>query len=219
MIAHVGDGQSRTRAEVLAALRVALAVLVVSAVVGVLWALLAPPEHWVVVDPNHRSTLPGESTHRFDAVALFLGFAAATGLLTALAVWRLLQWARGPLLVAGLLIGSLLGAAVMVVVGEQAAHWRFPRPVHPVVHSVVNVPPSVDTTSGQLSGYTLSIVHAGPALVVQPLLAALVLVVAAALSTSEDLHTGPRWPLTAGSAPDTRLPPDVRYDAAESSRR
>lgn len=222
MILHVGGGQSRARAEVMAALRAGLAVLVISAVVGALWAVLAPPEHWVVVDPQHRSTLPGESTHRFDAVALFLGCAAATGLLSALAVWRLQRWARGPILVGGLLLGSLLGAGVMVAVGEQVAQWRFPHPVHPAVHTVVNVPPSLDTMSGQLSSYAISIAHAGPALVVQPLLAVLVIVIAAALSTSEDLHTGTGRAhrlLTDGYAPDTHLPPDVRYDAAESSRR
>ncbi|MCX4095130.1 hypothetical protein [Nocardia sp. alder85J] len=179
------------RDDLRAAALVALAVILVSAVAGIAWGVLAPYEKALVVDSKHGAPLTGESAHRFDAMAMFLAFAAATGLLCAVGAWRLARRLRGPLLEAGVLLGSLIGTGVMVWVGETVARLAHPRPSDPVLHTVVEVAATVDGGfSGKLLGITWPVLHAGPALVVQPLVASLAILILAALSTSEDLHTG-----------------------------
>ncbi|MEV6322085.1 DUF2567 domain-containing protein [Nocardia sp. NPDC051787] len=162
------------RSEVRAAALVAVAVVAASAIGGVGWALLAPTERLLVVEPGRGVALPGESAHRFDALALFVLAGAVLGLLSALAAWR---WrsARGPLLQIGVLIGSGVGAAVLARVGEQAAEWLHPRPHDPPVGQIVALPIEVGSAL---------------ALIVQPLIASFVLLLLAALNTSEDLGTG-----------------------------
>ncbi|WP_324198952.1 DUF2567 domain-containing protein [Nocardia amamiensis] len=166
--------QSRVGREVRAAAVVAVAVVVTSAIVGVGWALLAPTERLLVVEPGRGVALTGESAHQFDALALFALMGAVLGLLSALAAWR---WrsARGPLLQIGLLIGSGVGAVAMAAVGEQIAEWLHPRPHDPPVGQIVALPIEVGSAL---------------ALIVQPLIASFVLLFLAALNTSEDLGTG-----------------------------
>ncbi|MFG3619749.1 DUF2567 domain-containing protein [Nocardia sp. NPDC047654] len=167
---------SPLRGEARAATVIAVAVVVVSALAGAGWGLLAPTERLLVVEPGRGVALTGESAHQFDALALFVLAGAVLGLLCALAVWR---WrsARGPLLQLGLLVGSGLGAVVMARVGEQVAEWLHPRPHDPPVGQIVTLP-----------------IELGSALafIVQPLIASFVMLFLAALSTSEDLGSGRR---------------------------
>ncbi|MFI7003219.1 DUF2567 domain-containing protein [Nocardia sp. NPDC050175] len=162
------------RREVRAAVVIAVAVIVVSALAGAGWGLLAPTEQLFVVEPGRGAVLTGESGHQFDAVAMFVCFAAVVGVLSAVAAWRW-RGVRGPLLQIGLLVGSLIGALVMARLGEQVAEWYHPRPHDPPVGQIVELPTEV-----------------GPwvALVVQPLLASLLVLFFAALNSSEDLGTG-----------------------------
>ncbi|MBB5917885.1 hypothetical protein BJY24_006797 [Nocardia transvalensis] len=171
------------RRELRAALVVAVAVLVVSALGGVVWGLLAPPEQVVVVDAGRGVALTGESAHRFDAVAIFVCIALVTGLLTAAAAWRV-RWVRGPLLQGGLLVGSLAGAWSMAWIGDQVAGALHPHASNPPVHTIVELAAVVSPS--QFTGWAQ--------LVVQPLMASLVVLVLAALSTSEDLGAGQRDP-------------------------
>jgi hypothetical protein len=163
-----------TRREVRAALLIVVALLIVSALGGVVWGFLAPTEQLFVLKPGKGSTLTGESVHQFDALAIFVCIGAVTGVLSALGAWRR-RAARGPLLLLGLLIGSIAGAFVMSKVGEQVMEWQHPRPHNPPVGQIVVVP--VDVGSWL-------------ALIVQPLFAALVVLFLAALSPSADLGTG-----------------------------
>ncbi|WP_405162352.1 DUF2567 domain-containing protein [Nocardia sp. NBC_01499] len=169
------------RREARAAVIVAVAVIVVSALGGVGWGLLAPTEQLFVVEPGRGAVLTGESAHQFDAVAMFVCFGAVTGLLTAVAAWRL-RGARGPLLQIGLLVGSLIGAVVMARLGEQVAQWYHPRPHDPPIGQIVELPVEVGTWL---------------ALIVQPLIASLLVLFFAALSPSEDLGAG--TPVASGS--------------------
>lgn len=162
------------RSEAGAALLVLAAVAVGSALVGVLWGWLAPTEQLLVTEPGRGAPLTGESTHQFDAVALFVCAGAVTGLLTAVAAWRL-RTVRGPLLQVGLLSGSLIGAYLMAWVGESVAESLHPRPDDPPVGQIVELPTQVGTAL---------------AFIVQPLVASLVLLFLAALNPSEDLGTG-----------------------------
>ncbi|MFJ1461507.1 DUF2567 domain-containing protein [Nocardia sp. N2S4-5] len=168
------------RGEVRAVLCVVAAVLVVSALGGVVWALLAPPEKVIVVEPGRGAALTGESAHRFDAVAIFVCVGVIAGLLTAAAAWRVRR-IRGPLLQGGLLFGSLAGAWLMAWVGERVAEWRYPHVSNPPVRTIIELPPLISPS--EFTGWTQ--------LVVQPLVAALVVLVLSALSTSEDLGAGP----------------------------
>ncbi|MFC9433881.1 DUF2567 domain-containing protein [Nocardia sp. NPDC057030] len=163
-----------TRSALRAAVIVAVAVIVVSALGGIGWGLLAPTEQLFVVEPGRGAVLTGESVHQFDAVAMFVCFGAVVGVLSAAATWR---WRsqRGPLLQIGLLVGSLIGAVVMARLGEQVAQWYHPRPHDPPVGQIVELPTEVGTWL---------------ALVVQPLLASLLVLFFAALNSAEDLGTG-----------------------------
>ncbi|WP_019928173.1 hypothetical protein [Nocardia sp. BMG111209] len=181
---------SKVRDELRVAVRVAVGVVAFSAIAGIAWGLLAPTEKVLVVDPAHGVALTGESVHRFDAMAVFVALAAAVGLLSAVGAWRLARRSRGPLLEAAVLVGSLIGTGVMVWAGEQVARLLHPRPANPILRTIVDVAPTVEGGSGKLFGITWPLLHAGPALVVQPLIASLAVLILAALSTAEDLHTG-----------------------------
>ncbi|MGK8505002.1 DUF2567 domain-containing protein [Nocardia asiatica] len=167
---------STSRDELRAVALASVAVVVVSAIAGAGWGLLAPTERLLVVEQGRGVALTGESAHQFDALALFALVGAVLGLLSALAVWR---WrsARGPLLQLGLLIGSGVGAVVMAGVGEQVAAWLHPRPHDPPVGQIVALPIELGSSL---------------ALIVQPLIASFVMLFLAALSTSEDLGSGRR---------------------------
>ncbi|WP_024803832.1 DUF2567 domain-containing protein [Nocardia sp. BMG51109] len=169
------------RRELRAVLWVVVAVLLAGAVAGVVWGLLAPVEKVVVVEPGRGSVLPGESAHRFDAVAIFVCLGAVVGLLTAAAAWRVRR-VRGPMLLGGLLFGSLAGAWLMSFVGDRVADLLHPHAPDPPLRTIVELAPSV--APSEFTGWTQ--------LLVQPLVATLVVLVLAALSTSEDLGAGTR---------------------------
>ncbi|MFI9510897.1 DUF2567 domain-containing protein [Nocardia sp. NPDC052566] len=175
-------GSRETRAAAL----VGAVVLLVSALGGVVWGLLAPGQQFLVVEPSGQcdkdalcgALLIGESAHRFDAVAIFLCLGAVIGVLCAAAAWRR-RAMRGPALQLALLIASGVGAAVMWQVGDQVARWHHPKPTTPPVGQIVTIAPELDTWL---------------ALLLQPLVASLVVLFLAALSASEDLGTGNRAP-------------------------
>ncbi|MFI2232759.1 DUF2567 domain-containing protein [Nocardia testacea] len=169
-----GRNRAGTRREARAALVLLLVVVLVSVLVGALWGLLAPTERVLVVEPGRGAALVGESLHRFDATALFAGAGAVTGFLSAVAAWRWRRM-RGPLQCAGLLLGSVIGAWVMAWVGNAVVAWDNPRPEDPPVGRIVALPVELDSHF---------------ALVLQPLLAGLVILLLAGLSPAEDLGTG-----------------------------
>lgn len=189
-----GPPASRRR-EVRAALGVVLVVLLVSAIGGVVWAVLAPTERVVVVQPGRGAALTGESAHRFDAMALFVCVAMVVGVLTAAAVWRLRR-VRGPIMQCALLFASLVGAELMSWFGELVAHWMHPHSSNPPLHTIVAMPPTVDGWRDLVDHWIHSDLSAGAwtVVLVQPLFAALVILLLAALSTSEDLGVGPAYP-------------------------
>ncbi|MEU0546014.1 DUF2567 domain-containing protein [Nocardia sp. NPDC005978] len=172
------DSSAMLAREVRAAAVVFGALVVVSGLAGVLWAYLAPAEELWVIEPDRGAALTGESLHRFDSVAIFVLLGLATAFLSTAAAWRWRR-VRGPILLLGLLGGSLAGAVVMRLVGEALAEARHPRPDNPAVHTIVEFAPTVE-------GW--------PALIVQPLVTVLVVLFLAALSTSDDLGSGLELP-------------------------
>ncbi|WP_309224699.1 DUF2567 domain-containing protein [Mycolicibacterium sp. CBMA 234] len=114
-----------------AALRVVVGLALTGALVGALWAFLAPP-----VDGVLALTKKGDRVHGYfgdEADRVFLGGALAIGLLAVIAVvaatlvW---QWRahRGPLLAGALAIGSVAAAGALTGVGAALAHWRYGTP-------------------------------------------------------------------------------------------
>ncbi|BDT86359.1 DUF2567 domain-containing protein [Nocardia cyriacigeorgica] len=194
---ETGDPGVAVRREVGAAGVIAAAVIVANLIGAVVWGLLAPAEQLLVVQPGRGAPLTGESAHRFDAVAIFVCIGAVIGLLAAVGAWRWRR-VRGPIAYAGLLFGSVAGGYLMAWLGEYIAEANHPRPDDPPVGQIVALPPEVGTWM---------------ALVPQPLIASLVVLFLAALSTSEDLGTGYAGPL-GGSRPVTAdgYDPALVYD-------
>ncbi|MFC6014539.1 DUF2567 domain-containing protein [Nocardia lasii] len=149
-------------------------VLVASALAGVVWGVLAPTERLRVTQPGRAAVLTGESQHLFDGVGMFLCIGAVVAVLSVAGAWRV-RVARGPALVLGVLLASALGAALMMWIGEWVAGVRHPRPDEPAIGQIVALPAEVGTSL---------------ALVVQPFLAALILLFLTALHPRTDLGTG-----------------------------
>ncbi|QZH63864.1 DUF2567 domain-containing protein [Mycolicibacterium farcinogenes] len=100
----------------------------VGAVLGALWAFLAPGVHGVVAltrsGERVHAYLGGESDHFFTSAFMFVGLLVVMAVVAAVAVW---QWTahRGPVLVAALAVGCSVATAVAAGVGAALAHWRF----------------------------------------------------------------------------------------------
>jgi hypothetical protein len=144
----VGPRISKQRAVV----TVVAAMAAVGAIVGALWAWLAPSIHGVVAltrsgDRIH-AYLGSESDNFFTAAFMFVGFLVVVSVVVAVLGW---QWRehRGPVLVAALAAGCAVSAGVAAGVGVALAHLRYGTidlvgaPVSPEhrVHYVVEAPP------------------------------------------------------------------------------
>ncbi|EME21784.1 hypothetical protein G419_08019 [Rhodococcus triatomae BKS 15-14] len=160
------------RVEVRFAARAVVGVTALSAVAGIVWGLLAPAQHFLVVSGGGAVSLTGESIHQFDAMALFVCFGLVVGVLSAVAVWARREL-RGVVQFAGLLVGSLVGAAAAAVVGEGVVGIRYPSLDDLELGQIVAAPPGIGTLV---------------ALIAQPLAAAVVY--AALVSFSPDPNLG-----------------------------
>jgi Protein of unknown function (DUF2567) len=111
-----------------AAVTVALGLLPVGALVGALWAWLAPPIRGVVALTHDgqrvHDYLGGEGDHFFLAAFLMLGLLNVVAAIAAVLAW---QWQahRGPGIVAGLCVGVVTAAGVAIGVGVLLAHLRY----------------------------------------------------------------------------------------------
>jgi hypothetical protein len=119
------------RADLLPALRVLGAVAVLGLPLGWLWSRLAPAEiASVVTDPGTGeiglAPLLGQSEHRFDAMATFVLFGLAAGVLTGVALW-LWRSRRGPVVLVGAALGSLVAAWLAMHFGLWLVGWRYPQ--------------------------------------------------------------------------------------------
>ncbi|MFD4293937.1 DUF2567 domain-containing protein [Rhodococcus sp. NPDC058532] len=164
-------GRRAASAEVRSAARVVAGVVVTSALAGIGWGLLAPAQHFLVVSSGGATSLTGESTHQFDAVALFLCLGAILGVLSAVAVWSIRAY-RGVAQVIGLVLGSVVGASAAALVGLGVAQLRFPGVDDLEVGQIVPATPGLGTVM---------------ALIAQPFAAALVYLLLVSLSPRPDL--------------------------------
>lgn len=123
------------RADLMPGLRVLGAVAVLGLPLGWLWSRLAPAEIAAVVAGPRAGQLgagqlgvlplPGQSEHRFDAMATFVLLGLAMGVLTGVALW-LLRGRRGPVVLVAAVLGSLIAAWLAMRVGLWLVDWRYP---------------------------------------------------------------------------------------------
>ncbi|MGH4020657.1 MAG: DUF2567 domain-containing protein [Pseudonocardiaceae bacterium] len=118
------DRPTRTRAEVVAALRVFGTVAVLGVPLGWVWSRLAPPEVVRIGRDGRIVELIGQSEHRFDALAVFLLLGLAVGVLTGAAVW-LLRARRGPVTLLAAVLGALVAAWLAMRTGQILVAWRY----------------------------------------------------------------------------------------------
>ncbi len=111
-----------------AAVTVAVGLLPAGALVGALWAWLAPPINGVVAltrsGERLHDYLGSESDHFFVAAFLMLGLLNVVAAVAAALAW---QWRahRGPGMVVALCSGMVVAAAAAIGIGVLLAHIRY----------------------------------------------------------------------------------------------
>ncbi len=168
---------------------------VAGALVGALWAWLAPPIHGVVAltksGERVHAYLGNEADHFFVAAFLMVGMLGALAVVAAVLVW---QWRahRGPAMVAALAIGAAAATGAAAGVGAVLVHWRYGAidiagaPVSPEhrVHYVTEAPPVFFGHSPLQIAATVLFPAAA---------AALVYALIAVSTARDDLGAGRRW--------------------------
>ena len=107
---------------------VATGVTAAGAVIGAVWARIAPPIHGAIAltrdGERVQLYLGGEGENFFVAPALALGLMGVLAVVAAALAW---QWQahRGPGMVIGLSLGMLWSAGVAALMGAQLAHRRY----------------------------------------------------------------------------------------------
>jgi uncharacterized membrane protein YeaQ/YmgE (transglycosylase-associated protein family) len=160
------------RVDLLPAFSVASLVAVLGLPLGWIWSRLAPPQRMRVVTPDQQVVpLTAESWHRFDDLAVFLLIGLVAGLLVGVVAW-LLRARRGPVMLLGAVLGSLVGAWLAMRMGTAFAEARFPFPDSAELGAVVERAPVLET---------------GWALLAQPLTTAFAYGTLAAWNARDDL--------------------------------
>jgi MFS family permease len=124
---------------------------IAGALVGAVWAWLAPPIRGVVAltksGERIKAYLGNEADHFFIAAFLIVGMLGVVAVIAAVLLW---QWRahRGPVMAAALSIGVAVGAGAAAAVGAVLARLRYggidmaAAPVSPEhrVHYIVEAP-------------------------------------------------------------------------------
>lgn len=127
MTAPSGSAGPRRSARSAAAIVVA-ALVFCGAVLGAVWAWIAPPIHTItgLTKAGERldAFLGREADNLFVAAAMMIGLLTMLAIVSTVAVW---QWRayRGPLLVTALWLGQVAAAGAATGVGAALAHWRY----------------------------------------------------------------------------------------------
>ena len=111
-----------------AALSVFAGLTVCGAVVGALWAVIAPPTHTITALTKSGERIDGflgrEADNLFVAAAMMIGLLTMLAVVAAVLVW---QWRahRGPALAAALWAGLIASGVAACATGAILAHWRY----------------------------------------------------------------------------------------------
>jgi Protein of unknown function (DUF2567) len=112
--------------------------------VGWLWSRLAPPQESVLGQGGSVTPLLVESYHEFDGIAIFSLLAFAAGLLTAAVLWRI-RGRRGPVMLIGGVLGSLVASWLGIQMGGSFAAGLYPMPPNPQLGDLITIAPEVTT--------------------------------------------------------------------------
>ncbi len=133
------------KADLLPAFSAASLISLAGLFVGWVWAQLAPPQRVrVVTRDGAQAPLTAESWHRFDGLAIFVLLGLVTGVLVGVVVW-LLRARRGPVMVVGAVLGSLLGAWLAMRMGLAFAQARVAAIESPELGAVVERAPVLES--------------------------------------------------------------------------
>lgn len=111
--------------------------------VGWLWVRLAPPQRMTFVDSG-PVTLPVESYHRFDDLAVYSVLCLGIGVVTGVGAWFLRE-RRGPVIMIAVVLGSAIGAWLAIKVGVAWAEGRYPIPGTPRIGEVFDKAPRIES--------------------------------------------------------------------------
>lgn len=111
--------------------------------VGWIWSRLAPPQRMLVLADGLIS-LPVESYHRFDGLALFVVLCLGAGLATGVGMWFLRE-RRGPVVMIAAVLGSAGAAWLAMKTGTGFAGGRFTVTGTPEVGDVVLKAPMIES--------------------------------------------------------------------------
>ncbi|WP_246843509.1 DUF2567 domain-containing protein [Allokutzneria sp. NRRL B-24872] len=106
------------------------------------WSLLAPGERKVVNSKGELVSLPWESYHHYDALAVFLMITLGVGLITGFGMW-LLRRRRGPVMMIATGLGSAAAAALAIQLSGLFAGWWYPVPASLQVGDVLLQAPAL----------------------------------------------------------------------------
>lgn len=122
--------RTRLTAEVRAALAVLAGLALLGVAQGMLWSAVSPRVHVVITAAGPDLAHYG-SDELFAVDGTFALLGAAAGVLTGIAVWFAVRRWRGPLLMGGLVLGSLLCGLVTWQVGRRIGLGHY----HSLLHS------------------------------------------------------------------------------------
>ncbi len=121
------------RPRLLASLAIVAGLAVCGAVLGVVWAKIAPPIHTITAltrsGERADAFLGREADNQFVAAAMWIGLMSMLAVVAAVLVW---QWRahRGPAQVTALWIGIAAASAAGAGVGAALKHSRYGTPDH-----------------------------------------------------------------------------------------
>jgi hypothetical protein len=172
-----------------AAITMAVGLLPVGALVGALWAWLAPPIKGAVALTHSgekvHEYLGSEADHFFVSAFLLLGLLNVVAAVAAVLAW---QWRahRGPGMVAGLCTGMLIASGAAIGVGLLLVHLRYGTPnfaASPVSHEH----PLYYVTEAPSAFFGPSVLQRACTLLLPAATAALVYAVPVAATARDDL--------------------------------
>lgn len=169
--------------------RILAGVLIVNMLAGLAWAFIARPVRYVIVDNGLGQSLDGESANEFGAIGWFVLVSAAIGLVVAIAAWSYRKQ-RGIPLLSVIVATCALGSLSMAAIGELVVRLRYPTADDPKIGAVVSIAPKIFDGSIPVS------------LAFEPLIAAVVIFVMAALSPFDDLGSGRHFGTAEAAVPN-----------------
>lgn len=138
----------RPRVQVKADILPAVSVFSLIALVGIplawLWAQLAPSQLKAVGQRGVLIPLTAESYHRFDSIAIFVGLGFAAGLVVGVGIWFLRE-RRGPVIMAGAVLGSLAAAYLGTLMVGMFTGWIYDTPSATKLGDVVTIAPTLES--------------------------------------------------------------------------